>query len=73
MVCISPFFRHSPFTGANDEKKGGYLDCYPGLRLLRSLSLGYHSTPYRALAPRWRCVFFEKRLKIRGHFHASVL
>jgi cobalt-zinc-cadmium efflux system outer membrane protein len=39
------FFRHSPLPGANDEKKRGYRNRYPGWRLLRSLTLGYHVPP----------------------------
>ena len=40
--CVGLFFRHSPLTGANDEKSGESVDRYPGLRLLRSLTPGYH-------------------------------
>ncbi len=39
------FFRQSPLTGATDEKSRFIGIVNPGLRLLRSLSLGYHITP----------------------------
>jgi hypothetical protein len=42
------FFRHSPLPGANDEKRRIIWIGYPGLRPLRSLTLGYHLPPFRA-------------------------
>jgi hypothetical protein len=43
-VC---FFHHSPLAGANDEKSTVYLNRYPGWRLLRSLTPGYHLSPFQ--------------------------
>jgi hypothetical protein len=45
-VC---FVRHSPLPGANDEQRRHIWNCYPGLRLLRSLTLGYHVSPFQGL------------------------
>jgi len=43
------FFRHSPLPGANDEKSSIIWQLNPGLRLLRSLALGYHISRLRRL------------------------
>jgi len=45
--CVGLFFRHSPLPGANDEKTILCLGRYPGLRLLRSLTPGYHLAPFQ--------------------------
>lgn len=45
-VC---FVRHSPRPGANDEQSRRLWNQYPGLRLLRILSLGCHLTPFQGL------------------------
>ncbi len=45
-VC---FVRHSPLRGANDEQSRFIWGRYPGLRLLRSLTLGYYLSPFQGL------------------------
>ena len=63
------FVRHSPLPGANDEQSRLVWDCYPGLRLLRSLTLGYHLSPFQG----WELVGAKlsgliQRWNLRGGF-----
>jgi hypothetical protein len=46
-VALVCFFHHSPLAGANDEKSTISLIVYPGWRLLRSLTPGYHLSPFQ--------------------------
>jgi len=48
-VVRGGFVRHSPPPGANDEQSRHVWNRYPGLRLLRSLTLGYHLPPFQGL------------------------
>jgi hypothetical protein len=45
MATAGLLFCHSPLSGANDKKAALGLPHYPGLRLLRGLTLGYHLPP----------------------------
>jgi hypothetical protein len=61
-VALVCFFHHSPLAGANDEKSTVYLILYPGLRLLRSLSLGYHLSPFQGLE--WPRIFSIEQVRL---------
>src|SRR4051794_38930013 len=65
------FFRHSPLAGANDEKSRFICVANPGLRLLRSLTLGYHVSPYGALE--WKGVISTKHIRYSSFTSSPML